>query len=75
MPFTADRFRPNPVVSSFPTRIGAGSSNLMIGQRGYDESQALEGAAGSAGRTESTSTIEHQAISDDGLFRPGADHG
>ena len=25
------------------------------GLRGYDESQALEGAAGSAGRTESTS--------------------
>jgi hypothetical protein len=26
-----------------------------IGPRGYDEHQALEGAAGSAGRTESTS--------------------
>jgi len=26
---TADRLRPNPVVSSFSTRMGTGSSNLM----------------------------------------------
>jgi hypothetical protein len=37
---------------SDPTAIGYCAET---GLRGYDESQALEGAAGSAGRTESTS--------------------
>src|SRR5690349_2204957 len=37
---TADRLRPNPVVSSFSTRMGTGSSNLMITVSGAGSSRS-----------------------------------
>ncbi len=39
MPLTAGRLRPNPAVSSFSTRMGAGSSNLMMTLSGAGSSR------------------------------------
>src|SRR5262249_13623391 len=40
MPLTADRLRPNPVASSFSTRMGTGNSNLMITLSGAGSSRS-----------------------------------
>ena len=39
MPLTADRLRPNPAASSLSTRMGTGSSNLMITVSGAGSAQ------------------------------------
>jgi hypothetical protein len=47
-----------------------GSGQLRSGPASYDQHQALEGAAGFAGTTESTSTTK-QAVESDVLCWPG----
>jgi hypothetical protein len=50
MPSTADRLRPNPVVSSFSTRMDAGSSNRMTTSSGaWTPAASPDRAVGSHG--------------------------